>query len=71
MRFITIQTKFGETVAINTDNITSIMMESVGHASWAMIYMSGDNPIPTQFTSIEHAIDYIQRAPSVSLSNAA
>ena len=32
-----------------------------------LIYMCGDKPIVTQFTDIEHAIDYVQRAPSVSL----
>jgi hypothetical protein len=67
MRFINIQTKWGEPVAINVNNITSIRM---GNDS-VLIYTGGDKPIVTQFTDIEHAVDYVQRAPSVSLSNVA
>ena len=67
MRFITIQTKWSDTVAINTNNITSIKVDNGS----VLIYMCGDTPIVTQFTSIEHAVDYVQRASSVSLSEAA
>jgi len=67
MRFINIQTKWGEPVAINVNNITSIRM---GNDS-VLIYTGADKPIVTQFTDIEHAVDYVQRAPSVSLSNVA
>tara|TARA_R100001015_G_C4559753_1_gene119834 strand:- start:287 stop:490 length:204 start_codon:yes stop_codon:yes gene_type:complete len=63
MRFITIKTKWGESVAINTNNITSIKSDNES----VLIYMCGDKPIVTQFTDIEHAVDYVQRAPSVSL----
>ena len=67
MRFIKIQTKWGETVAINANNIASIRM---GNDS-VLIYTGGDKPIVTQFTDIEHAVDFIQRAPSVSLGRVA
>lgn len=67
MRFIKIQTKWGETVAINVNNIASIRM---GNDS-VLIYTGGDKPIVTQFTDIEHAVDFIQRAPSVSLGRVA
>ena len=67
MRFVRILTKFGEPVAINVKNITSIRM---GNDS-VLIYMCGDTPIVTQFTDIEHAVDFVQRAPSVSLSEVA
>lgn len=67
MRFITILTKWGEPVAINVNNIGSIQL---GNDS-VLIYMCNDKPIVTQFTDIEHAVDYIQRAPSVSLSEVA
>ena len=67
MRFVTILTKFGESVAINVKNIASIRM---GNDS-VLIYTGGDTPIVTQFTDIEHAGDFIQRAPSVSLSEVA
>ena len=67
MRFVTILTKFGEPVAINVNNIASIRM---GNDS-VLIYTGGDKPIVTQFTDIEHAVDFIQRAPSVSLGRVA
>ncbi len=67
MRFITIQTKWGDSVAINTNNITSVKVDNGS----VLIYMCGDKPIVTQFTDIEHAVDYLQRAPSVSLSEVA
>ena len=67
MRFVSILTKFGEPVAINVKNITSIRM---GNDS-VLIYTGGDKPIVTQFTDIEHAVDFVQRAPSVSLSEVA
>ena len=67
MRFVKIETPHSGTVAVNTNMITSLQM---GHDT-VYIYLSGDNPIQTKFTDIEHAIDYIQRAPSVSLSEAA
>jgi hypothetical protein len=63
MRFVNIQNKNGETVAVNTNMITSLQK---GH-DVVYIYMSGDHPIATQFTDIQHAVDYLQRAPSVSL----
>lgn len=67
MRFINIQTKWGEPVAINVNNIASIRM---GNDS-VLIYTGGDKPIVTQFTDVEHAVDYVQRAPSVSLGDVA
>ena len=67
MRFIIIQTKWGQPVAINVNNIGSIQM---GNDS-VLIYMCNNKPIVTQFTDIEHAVDYVQRAPSVSLNDVA
>lgn len=64
MRFIKIQTKNDDTVAVNTNMITSLQK---GH-DVVYIYLSGDRPIQTKFTDLEHAIDYIQRAQSISLS---
>lgn len=62
-RFIMITKRNNEEVAINTANITSIKRL----AGDVCIYLGGDSPISTQFTSIESAVDYIQRASSVSL----
>ena len=63
-RFIMIRKQHdNEEVAINTANITSIKRLS----GFVCICLGGDTPIATQFTTIESAVDYIQRASSVSL----
>ena len=62
-RFIMIRKQNNEEVAINTANITSIKKL----AGDVCICLGGDSPISTQFTSIESAVDYIQRASSVSM----
>jgi len=63
MRFIMIKGHNNESIAVNTANIASIkwLGEDV------CFLMSGDTPITTQFTSIDAAVDYVQRAPTVSL----
>jgi hypothetical protein len=63
MRFINIKGYHNEDIAINVDNITSIKKSG----NYIIILMSGDS-ITTQFTDIQSAVDYIQRAPSISLS---
>jgi len=63
MRFINIKGYHDEDIAINVDNITSIRRSG----NYIIILMSGDS-ITTQFTDIQSAVDYIQRAPSISLS---
>ena len=67
MRFIYIETKFEEIIAINTKMITKIehKLDAV------YIFLSGDKAIATKFTDIDHAVDYIQRASSISLSEVA
>jgi hypothetical protein len=62
MRFITIKNYEGENLAINIKNITAI--KQLG--PYVAVCMSGDTPITTQFTNVESAVDYIQRAPSMS-----
>ena len=64
MRFVTIKNYDNEDVAINVRNIASI--KNIGR--FVTICMSGDIPITTQFTDIAAAVDYVQRAPSISLS---
>jgi hypothetical protein len=64
MRFISIESKHNGSVAINVNAITSLQK---GH-DVVYIYLSGDKPIATQFTDIQHAVDYIQRAPSITLT---
>ena len=63
MRFIMITTQNNEDIAVNAGNITSIQRMNGG----VWVFLSGDTPVSTKFTNIQSAIDYIQRAPSVSL----
>ena len=67
MRFINIETKFGEKIAINAKMITSVQYK---HDA-VFIFTSGGGSFATQFTDINHAVDYIQRAPSMSLGRVA
>ncbi len=64
MKFVVVKGYHDEDIAINVDNITSIKMSG----SNAIILMGGDTPIYTQFTNIQSAVDYIQRAQSISLT---
>lgn len=64
MRFIYIHTKNDGRMAINPDSISTIR-ENSGNI---YIYVDGDKAIETKFTNIQNAVDYIQRAQSISLS---
>lgn len=64
MRFINIKGFHDEDIAINVNNITSIKRSG----NYIIIVMSSDL-ITTQFTDIQSAVDYIQRAQSISLSD--
>ena len=64
MRFIIVKGYDNEDIAINASNITSI--KKIGR--FVAFCMSGDIPISTQFTNIEAAVDYIQRAATISLN---
>ncbi len=61
MRFITIKTQKNEIMAINTDSIGHVEFWSDAMHNCAVIYSNG-KAITTKFTSIEAAVDYIQRA---------
>ena len=63
MRFINIKGFHDEDIAINVNNITSIKRSG----NYIIIIM-GSDLITTQFTDIQSAVDYIQRASSISLS---
>jgi hypothetical protein len=63
MRFINIKGFHDEDIAINVNNITSIKKSG----NYIIIIM-GSDLITTQFTDIQSAVDYIQRAPSISLT---
>ena len=62
MKFIIVKGYDNEDIAINASNITSI--KKIGHH--VAFCMSGDTPITTQFTNIEAAVDYIQRASPIT-----
>lgn len=63
MRFINIKSYNDEDIAINVNNITSIKPSG----NYIIIVMGGDL-ITTKFTNIKSAVDYIQRAQSISLT---
>ena len=73
MRFIMVKTpdiedyngsiRPGESVAVNVGNISSI--KKVGGE--ICLELSSNQLVSTQFTSIEAAVDYVQRAASVSM----
>ena len=72
MRFIKIEEHAStEKVLVNVQHISSIQSlptsESVGYQRVIHINLSDGNSVPTKFTNVESAIDYIQRAPSVSM----
>ncbi len=72
MRFISIEDKNStDKVLVNVSQISNIVSvplgASMGHQRVICVNMSCGSSVSTKFTSVEHAIDYIQRAPSVSL----
>ena len=71
MRFITIETEKSGDIIINPDNITSISKTVIqgDNGKWhrVMLSLGGYEVVYTKFTDVESAVDYIQRAPSVSL----
>ena len=63
MRFIMIETDYNGSVAVNTSAIVSVQRSG----EYVALYTSGGGGITTKFTDIQSAVDYIQRAPSVSM----
>ncbi len=66
MRMIQITANSGEVVLVNPNQIAQIWYCSSGSKD-VIISLSGGPTIRTQFTTIDHALDYIQRASSHSL----
>ena len=66
MRMIQITDKNGITSLINPNQITQLWYCTAGSRE-VIISLSGGPTIRTQFTTIDHALDYIQRASSHSL----
>ena len=63
MRMISITDTFGRTTLINPNQITKIWQDSEA----IIITLSCGGHTRTKFTTIDHALDYIQRASSHSL----
>ena len=63
MRFVMIETPSGSQVAVNPSNINKIDMV----AEVVYLGLTGGTMVPTKFTDIQHAVDYIQKATPVSL----
>lgn len=66
MRFINIENKDGDQVAINANTIGHV--EYWGNAHRHVVVWCAGRAIKTKFTSIEAAVDYIQRASSITLT---
>lgn len=66
MRFIRIETLCDTETVINVEKITKIYRCTSGPNEGIHIRV-GDSNVYTKFTTIEAAVDYIQRAPSVSM----
>ena len=64
MRFVMIETPSGTQIAVNPNNINKIDLA----ADVVYLGLTGGSMVPTKFTDIAHAIDYIQRASSISLT---
>ena len=58
MYFITIKNQTGETVAINPKRITSI----TNYHGHVIICLGSQENIYTQFTTIQAAVDYVERS---------
>jgi len=65
MRFIMIETSEGEPVAVNPSSIKSISRSTNN----SVMLSFGDSIIYTKFTDIQSAVDYVQRASSISLGS--
>ena len=63
MRLVSIENKQGKVVVINTEQICRIY-EDAGNV---VISTGDDVNTVTKFTNVMNAVDYIQRASSVSL----
>jgi len=70
VRFIMIQTIDDAAEAVNPNMISNLAMFDDPRGTYVGLFMNGGHLIRTQFTNIDSAIDYIQRAPSVSLGEA-
>ena len=66
MRFIEIKDRHGRVHAINAGTVADMYIDKQSASVW--IYLTNRICIESQFTDIHHAVDYIQRAPSMSLS---
>ena len=65
MRLIGIKTKVGdEYVVVNTSHIVSIYTD----AGDVLMTLSDGRSLRTQFTDVDHATDYVQRASSHSFT---
>lgn len=63
MRFIMIETDYNGSVAVNTSAIVSVQKSG----DYIALFTSGGGAVTTKFTDVQSAVDYIQRAPSVSM----
>lgn len=67
MRFVVIKTIEGDLEAINPNLISNIALFNDDRGVHVGFFMAGGYLVRTRFTTVEHAIDYVQRAPSITL----
>lgn len=67
MRMIQINDTNGIECLVNPNQITQLWYSSVGGSREVIISLSSGSTIRTKFTTIDRALDYIQRASSHSL----
>ena len=63
MKLIIIIDYFDKVYAVNTNNICCVYH----NGAYVIITTSCGQNIATKFTDVNHAVDFIQRAPSVSM----
>ena len=68
--FIMVETIDGGPEAVNPNMISNLAMFDEPRGTYVGLFMNGGHLIRTKFTTIDHAIDYIKRAPIVTLGEA-
>jgi hypothetical protein len=66
MRFIKIEDRHGKVHAVNATTVSDMHFDKNSKVVW--IYLTNRICIESRFTDIHHAVDYIQRASTISLT---
>jgi len=69
VRFIMIETIDDKQEAVNPNMISNLAMISDSRGTYVGLFINGGHLVRSKFTNIGHAIDYVQRAPNISLGD--